>query len=349
LPEGKENSLPTGWSAYPEKRHFLVAATAIPDREENLASCLLKELEKNRTLAEVRRLFYVVSTRARESLTLSGKGQPPDEGDEEAPFKNPLSALLNAMPRDDGLYHLFENPEPPILKEVEEKRGPHSFIPPPFEPQPLPYRIMSPSRVEDETLLAVESGEADDEEDYGRAKGLVIHRILETLSRNDPAPDVERVAVALSGEGIPPGEAKEMAPQVLGEANRAWNSPEFRSLRESAQEVHSEMPLEDFDGRNTLRVGRFDLLLKTQEGWVVVDYKAGQPEGRRNVDHRQMQHYRPQLTAYVQMVAKVLDAPEERSDGPCCLHLFPVWHGRRESVTNRIVCQCRGIRCDAPS
>ena len=297
-----------------KERHFLVAATA--DRrtgEENLASCLLKDLEKNRTLAEVRRLFYVVSTRARESLTLSGKSQPPDEGTEEAPFKNPLSALLNAMQRGDGFYHLLENPEPPILKEEEEMRGPLSLIPPPFEAQTLPYRIMSPSRVEDETLLAVESGEADEEEDYGRARGLVIHRVLETLARNDPAPDLESVAVALSGEGIPPGEAKGMAPQVLGEANRAWNSPEFRSLRESAQEVHSEMDLEDFDGENTLRVGRFDLLLKTQAGWVVVDYKTGQPEG--DVEawlNRQMQHYRSQLTAYIQMVAKVLDTPEEK-------------------------------------
>ena len=46
---------------------------------------------------------------------------------------------------------------------------------------------------------------------------------------------------------------------------------------------------------------------------MVVDYKTGQPEGDVEIWlNRQMQHYRSQLAAYVQMVAKVLDTPEEK-------------------------------------
>ena len=42
-------------------------------------------------------------------------------------------------------------------------------------------------------------------------------------------------------------EAKEISPQVMEEALKAWQSPDFRSLRESAKQVYPEWAVEDFE------------------------------------------------------------------------------------------------------
>ena len=52
--------------------------------------------------------------------------------------------------------------------------------------------------------------------DYARAKGVVIHRILETLAQKRPCPDPKAIAVALSERGNPLKEAEEIAPHVYG-------------------------------------------------------------------------------------------------------------------------------------
>jgi len=299
-----------------DEKHFLVAAQA--DRrtgKDNLAYYLLKDLDRQRTLAEARRLFYVVATRARESLTLTGVGKLPKNADERSSFKTPLSVLLDVLSKGaQPVLHftLLENPEPPGDFEIEAGKSALTIIPPPFQAEPLPYRIVSPSKIEDETLQAAPPG-SEEEDDDSRARGLVIHRLLETLCRRGPLPGLEAVALALSAEGTPLDEAKEMAPHVLNEATRAWDLDEFKALRQSAIEIYYEWALEDFDGEKILRVGRFDLLLKRERDWVILDYKGGKPGD--DVDSWvsvQLNHYRSQLRAYAQMVARTLNVPEER-------------------------------------
>jgi len=299
-----------------EEKHFLAAAQA--DRrtgKDNLAYYLLKDLDRQRTLAEARRLFYVAATRAKESLTLTGIGKLPKNVDERSSFKTPLSALLAILSKGDALtphFGLLENPEPPGGFQIEVERPALTLTPPPFQAEPLPYRIESPSKVEDETLQAAPPG-SEEEDDYARARGLVIHRLLETLCRRRPLPDLQAVALALSAEGMPLDEAKEMAPDVLKEASRAWDLDEFQALRQSAVEIYPEWALEDFDGEGTLRVGRFDLLLRRERDRVILDYKTGQPGSDVGAwVSAQLSHYRSQLKAYVQMVAKALDVPEEK-------------------------------------
>jgi ATP-dependent exoDNAse (exonuclease V) beta subunit len=316
------NSLRGGWSEQPayrmerlpgEERHFLVAAT--PDRrtgQPNLGSYLLKDLSNQRILAEARRLFYVAATRAKESLTLSGRGSPPRDGDDEE-FKTPLSSLLKIMKTDEDYFKWLRNPPPSTSVEVEGKLPASHLAPPSFDAELLPYQITSPSRIEDETSQATAPGAEEEEEGYARARGVVIHRILETFAREQSPTQCGAIAVALAREGIPFKEAEEMAGKVMEEALKAWEAPDFLALRESAKEVHAEWALEDFDGRRTVRVGRFDVLLKTEDRWVLLDYKTGQPEKDVNAWlQSQKEHYRPQLNAYAQMVARALNLPEEK-------------------------------------
>jgi ATP-dependent exoDNAse (exonuclease V) beta subunit len=295
-----------------EEKHFLVAATA--DRRtglDHLGSYLLKDLGQQRTLAEARRLFYVAATRAKESLTLSGRGNPHKNGDEDE-FKTPLSSLLKMMKTDEDDFKLLENPLPSLSAEVERKKPVSDRMVPPFDPEPLPYQVTSPSRIEDETSQATEPG-AEEEEGYARARGVVIHRILEILAREQPCPESEAIAAALAREGIPLKETVGMAHQVLKEALKAWEYSDFLSLRETAREVHVEWALEDFDGKRTVRVGRFDLLLGMEDRWLLVDYKTGRPD--KDVEswiQEQLDRHRPQLNAYSQMVGRTLKIPEEQ-------------------------------------
>ncbi len=283
----------------------------------------MEDLSKQRTLAEARRLFYVAATRAKESLTLSGRGkplgnEPPEDKVDEGVFKTPISSLLKIMKEDEEDFKWLRNPMPSKREGMEEKESAPDLGPPPFDAEPLPYQITSPSKIEDETSQATALGAEEGEEGYARARGLVIHRLLETLARKGTCPDPQAITSALSEEGIPMSEAREISPQVMEEALRAWQDPDFRSLRESAKEIHPEWAVEDFDGQWTVRVGRFDLLLKTEGRWVVVDYKTGRPENdapEKDLDRwldSQVEHYRPQLHAYTQMVARTLHLPEEK-------------------------------------
>jgi len=295
-----------------EERHFLAAATA--DRrtgQQNLGSYLLKDLSDKRTLAETRRLFYVAATRSKESLTLSGIGNP-SKDEKEDDFKTPLSSLLKIMKPDEENFMWLVDPLPPSSVEIEEKVAPSYQVLPPFDAEPLPYQVRSPSRIEDETSQASPLG-AEEEEGYARARGVVIHRILETLAGKQSCPEVGAIAVALEREGIPFEETEEIAPQVLEEALKAWEAPDFLSLRKSAKEANVERAIEDYDGRRTVRVGRFDMLLKMEDRWVVLDYKTGRPEKDLwTWLQSQMDHYRPQLDAYAEMVARGLNVPQEK-------------------------------------
>jgi ATP-dependent exoDNAse (exonuclease V) beta subunit len=317
-----------------KERHFLIAAMGDwRTGKENLAYYLLKDLERQRTLAESRRLFYVVATRAKESLMLTGVSKPPEEVTMDLIPKCPLEWLLKVH-RSGNLsmpeFSLLCNPKPQEVLMSEKKPVLTSLTSPPFEAEPLPYRIISPSKIEDETSLAVEPG-AEEEEKYTRARGVVIHRILDTLARGGNRPQLQAITAALSEEEIPLDEASVMAAQVLKEAGGAWEATEFHALRESAIVLQSEWAIEDFDGEYNLRVGRIDLLLKKEDKLVIVDYKTAKRDP--DVDtwlNSQEQHYRPQLSAYTQMVARLMNVPEEKVTWAILFTALPrlVWQGK---------------------
>jgi ATP-dependent exoDNAse (exonuclease V) beta subunit len=310
-----------------EEKHFLAAATA--DRrtgQQNLGSYLLKDLTEKRILAETRRLFYVAATRAKESLTLSGTGNPAKD-EKEDDFKTPLSSLLRIMKPEEENFMWLVDPLPSPPAEIEEKVVLDYQVLPPFDAESLPYQVRSPSRIEDETSQASPLG-TEEEEGYARARGVVIHRILETLARKESCPKAGAIAVALEREGIPFKEAGEMAPQVLEEALQAWEASDFISLRKSAKELHVEWAVEDYDGRRTVRVGRFDMLLKVEDRWVLLDYKTGRAEKDLSAWlQSQKEHYRPQLDAYAEMVARGLNVSQEKIEWAILFTALPrlVW------------------------
>jgi ATP-dependent exoDNAse (exonuclease V) beta subunit len=65
---------------------------------------------------------------------------------------------------------------------------------------------------------------------------------------------------------------------------------------------------------------------------VVLDYKTGRPE--KDVEawlQIQKEHYRPQLNAYTQMVARTMNLPEEKVEWAILFTSLPclVWQGKK--------------------
>ena len=273
-----------------------------------LAHALLAALGEAREKAEAKRLFYVAVTRARESLTLSGvleerKGGEMGKGAQGSPLGR-LFGLLEAGVMEAPRGSVLVDPAP---AGADDLLRPSPSTPPPaadFDPCPLPYRVQSPSAVEDETAHAQRPG-GDEPDPLNRPRGIVVHRILETLARGDAPPREEAVASALLREGVPDSEVGNQAPLILAQALSAWNLPGFAALREGAR-CEPEFPLEDWDGDGVLRVGRLDLLLRRPDGLVVVDYKSGPPVGDPEAwVEEERRRYAPQLRAYVQMLRRL--------------------------------------------
>jgi ATP-dependent exoDNAse (exonuclease V) beta subunit len=139
--------------------------------------------------------------------------------------------------------------------------------------------------------------------------------------------------MALTREGVPPARATALAGQVKEEARLAWNFPPFSALRERA-EIVAEWPLEDFDGRGRVRVGRLDLLLRLPSGRVILDFKTGRPGSNLSEwIQSQRQMHGAQLRAYAEMARRAEPTGEIRA----ALFFTAVprleWIGEGEEIT----------------
>lgn len=338
LPEGPDS---------PRGRDKFIAATSGDRRTDAqpLAHLLLSDLGLRRNAAEYKRLIYVAATRARETLTLSGL-MLQTAGDKERQSSPSAIAWLDAM-NQEGVFanmpvQMLKNPLPPKTRTSVIAPPKQPPIPAPFKPEPLPYLIQSPSKIEDETATATRSGadEADPGSAEGcaeaspdaRARGVIMHRLFETLAREEPLPGVTAVVAALEMEGITPGRHRAMAKEILEECRRAWEFKTLAASRKAAAETLSEWAIEDCLDENVIRVGRIDLVLKTADGIVLVDFKTGRPGTRSRAGPdsdawlaAEIARYRPQLAAYRDMAAKALRAPLTRIQPVLFFTALPHW------------------------
>ena len=110
---------------------------------------LLKRLANGRKLGEAKRLLYVGITRARKALFLSGLATN-TAGSLKAPKDSPLAWTLRHTTNHDGelISTFFNSPGPTVARERVQQLQPLPD-PLPFEAQPLPYLIESPSELAD--------------------------------------------------------------------------------------------------------------------------------------------------------------------------------------------------------
>ncbi|MCX6993331.1 MAG: UvrD-helicase domain-containing protein [Kiritimatiellaeota bacterium] len=299
--------------AWQGEREFLAAIAG--DRRtdaRSLAQLLLSDLGLRRNVAEYKRLIYVAATRARETITFSGLTLQ-TTGEQE---RSSAIAWFDTMDRE----RVFEGLPVQVLKNPQLAQTGIPVItlpklaptPAPFEPEPLPYLIRSPSKIEYETATAARSG-TDEADPNARARGVVMHRLFETFARGEPVPRVPAVAAALADEGLAPEQCRALAKEMLAECLRAWEFKALTALRGAATEMIPEWAIEDCFDKNIIRVGRIDLLLKTVNGIVLVDFKTGRPGPDSDAWlTAEFTRYRPQLVAYREMAARALGIPPTR-------------------------------------
>jgi ATP-dependent exoDNAse (exonuclease V) beta subunit len=286
-----------------------------PDRrtkEDPETYALLKKLRKARALGEAKRLYYVAMTRARSALLLSGLVSEKDNG-----LKTEKDSLLAYLLNHPGLEEQVEhhyNPEPPAetftpaqpsLEKDSEAM--------PFQAEPVPYQVIRPSRLADKAA-PVQDWERKEplDETYrdpaARARGIVIHRILQHLTQGGTLPAPAGVAEALRAEGMDPANAGEQFAGLLDEI-AACQKEVFGSfiLGTDFPFAASEWKLEDCLDDQILRSGVIDRIVFDGRQWFLVDYKTGKPaEGTTVEDFLEQQTalYREQLLAYKEMLVK---------------------------------------------
>jgi ATP-dependent helicase/nuclease subunit A len=309
------------------RAHVLGLAPAAWQRGADSSYRLVKDLKRERLLAEARRVFYVAVTRARAQLFLSGV-LPTRQGAWTPPKKDsPLYWLWQHYRPGNVTPGLLLWDEPRLKVESFPDTGPARRVQPKlrslpqpwrFVPEPQPYRLSFPSQAADKPAEVVPAPEAfgrDGDNLAARARGEVTHRLLQSQTRGDRLPEQQGVAAALVGFGVPRETAQSLAPEILREVDACLDDPFLKNLLAPASAV-SEWGLEDQPAPGVIRRGRLDLLAFDGRDWWLVDFKSSRPrpgESWEDFLGREQEKYRPQLLAYREMTARVkgLGSPED--------------------------------------
>ncbi len=290
--------------------------------EDDLVYKFLLKRENLRKYAEAKRLFYVAVTRAKKGLYLSGiagiknkriyartKNSPLSyiilhEGMEEweidpADMKeyqkigtkgitikiNPPIPDKSAYPSSPlDLYASHPGSKSP-LESFHNTQLPQFF---PFSPEPIPYKIISPSEKTIEKDIDLLTRDIFREEAKNlsfnpnikeRAKGVIIHRIFASISKGRTIPSEKAVASALHREGINIKDAAKMAGMVLKEINSCMNEPTCAWINRTDHiEAYTELHIQDTPQKGIIRSGIIDRLILDNKKWWIIDYKTIQKE-----------------------------------------------------------------------
>lgn len=241
-------------------------------------------------------LLYVAVTRSRQLLYLSGS--EPQKGSDLGWYGLIAERFELDPSAITGTQVLAEQGTPPV-SEPRPEAGPESTIevdPRLREPLALApaWREIAPSR---QVATAGATGGVADED--GRARGILIHALLDRLTREPAAGDAELLASA--GPAVDPDEAA----ACLAEARRVIATPGLRHLFDPAcyEQAFNEVPLlYALDG--TAVHGVIDRLVVTADEVFVIDYKSHRHAGRGGLQDR-AESYRPQLAYYVAGVRRL--------------------------------------------
>jgi ATP-dependent exoDNAse (exonuclease V) beta subunit len=282
-----------------------------PDRR--LTGCdpayrAVKRLHDGRRLAELKRVLYVAMTRARKHLFLSGLAQDTQQGP-KAPKDSALAWILShTVKHPHSPIPTFLNPPGPEASLEKDKRVFSMPNPMPFEPQPLPYVVDTPSDLAERTLGSNETGNGDGDGYYARIRGTVTHRLVGWLWSKGKLPATQRIATALAAEGMNPDRAATVALEIETELRACQDEAFFKWLLEHPHPSgKSEWPVEAMKQPGVIQSGVLDFVRQEGDRWWIIDFKTSRPKAKEEQAHflkREADRYRLQLMAYQDMLAK---------------------------------------------
>ncbi|MGE4124822.1 MAG: UvrD-helicase domain-containing protein [Pusillimonas sp.] len=309
---------------YSEGRLLIAPIRPRADESVDPVTRYLRAREKQRSDYEVDRLLYVAATRAREQLCLVGQVAWDDaKGCEKQPVKGSLLGKLwpwlGPLPGPDAA----QVSSPGSGQQSALSGGGGIGLPGgPATARPL-------RRLPLEALSSVESTRHDNRtagvawqwsasSNEEALIGTVAHAWLERLGKtgaDDWTP--ERVAQQnaliqrqLSRAGLPAGRIAAAAAVVVETLQATLGSSRGRWLLGLVR-AYREWSLLDVSGR----VSIIDLAVSDEQGWLVVDYKTGQPvqgESNEQFIQRMRERYADQMARYRDQVS-ALDGRQARA------------------------------------
>lgn len=273
---------------------------------------LLEKIRKERAWGEAKRLFYVATTRARDTLIMSGVVKTKDDAF-FAPEKSILGWVMDhekingkspAEIRSDTISITLN---PTIHDPYREDRSNSLILPDPIKlsPESIPYIVKVPSSVKSNNFSYQNGYEAEDRTTYG----IITHRILHTLITGGRMPAESAVAKAICAEGLSPDAAFPMASEIIREVTSTLSDPFIAKLVDKNNPVvKSEWAIEDMPEQKHIRSGVIDLAVFDGNDWWIVDFKTSRPAKEEPFDDfisREAEFFEPQLNAYRSMLESV--------------------------------------------
>lgn len=256
----------------------------------------LKQKLREKQQEEYNRLLYVALTRAQDALYVCGW-----EGSSQKTWYDLVTQGIqkigeeidfDSFPHEDltGKGWRLSSGENSEVAVPTPEKPPFFFLPPWLKNSPaseLSPQFLRPSKGEDEgSFVASEFGK------FGTQRGILIHRLLETLA---PVSEDIRTGIAskyLEKEQIP----KDIAREMIETVNRVYKAyPDLFGPRSQG-----EVPIMGRVG-DSLLSGQIDRLVMARDHILCIDFKTHThvPEGLRNIPQayvRQMALYQLSLS-----------------------------------------------------
>ena len=269
------------------------------------------EAARQTALQEEKRLLYVAMTRARDRLYIGGwlpKGRT------QAPADSWYAMLSENL--DSAAQQALAAGEQPLQKADDEidalpvnlPDAPHWMRAAPHE-KPDGYgffgnKIFSPSGLADRGDGVAGRGLDDETLRAAAARGRVVHKLLEILTRYAPAQRHDAAKAYLTHHLGP--DIDHLLHQIMALLDDAELAPLF------SEAALAEAPIGGFltrhDGTKLALSGQIDRLVETDEAVLLVDFKTGTPPEATNGGA-----YLPQMAAYraLMQAARENDKPVE--------------------------------------
>ncbi|HEU5340934.1 UvrD-helicase domain-containing protein [Edaphobacter sp.] len=322
-----------------DSAHVVLAPIAGKGEGSKSLNDWLNGVHADREAAELKRLFYVACTRAKEELHLFAVAKKNSKDEVSLPAGSLLKAVWPAAERhlvpiefasasgdrEDAILALAAAEEPvaaPMLRRLPLEFDPLARL------GAIPHLTsnLTDSQSEARRFIRPE-GSLD-----ARAFGNAVHAFLEVLAqhaREGTSMDAllqqiaewePRIAAVLRADGVSPTAVRRRTKSVQVALVQALENPEGRWILTAQQEASSEFALTSWrEERASVRMDRIfragpEPLLKGSECLWIVDYKTS-THGREGIDQFLLDEkakYTGQMEAYARMMRLDDDAMEIR-------------------------------------
>ncbi|MBI3343709.1 MAG: UvrD-helicase domain-containing protein [Gammaproteobacteria bacterium] len=291
-------------SAAPRPTHFLLSG-----RKEDLdtLSQTLLERHKSAERREDANLLYVALTRAQQLLFISGCA--PNKGSDLGWYGliqqalSPPGEAAPALPAPAALAHPCASQDAQVIESGERTTeitaSQHDLLREPVEIDAgLSQPILLPNRVTEIAPSRAGSSQptlyGDDED--GRLRGIVIHRMLEKLTALPPIKDSELLKLIAHEHGLEAGDNTLQG--WWSKACAIIRQPQFRDLYDPTcyLAAYNEVPV-SYQAGATMVHGVIDRLVVHTDHITVVDYKTHEIASPDNLTEL-AEPYRGQLYHY---------------------------------------------------